>query len=264
MNIRQILSSAVFLPLLCAVSCQNGQTVIKTFESDIERNLEQSDSVGVTVSQSIEYLESCEGGKSVCAKINNLIVKFCFGEGYDDYELQAASEAYAESLVEDYRKDAGETFDEDSDSFWLYNWSYAIAGRFADSYGDLQTYTVYSENYLGGAHGMQSLIPHVINLKTGEEIEEEELFIEGYEEPVSGLIKQALQKDWGSPDDPSSTYCMMEEEGMVPNGFMGVSEEGVTWYFQPYVIASYSQGVIEAKVSWYDLKPYLAKTVSKF
>ena len=88
--------------------------------------------------------------------------------------------------------------------------------------------------------------------------------IEGYEEPVSALIKQALQKDWGSPDDPSSTYCMMEEEGMVPNGFMGVSEDGVTWYFQPYVIASYSKGVIEAKVSWYDLKPYLSKTVSKF
>ena len=111
---------------------------------------------------------------------------------------------------------------------------------------------------------MQSLIPHIFDLKTGDEVVEEDLFIEGYEEPVSELIRLALQKEWGSPDDPSSSYCMMEEEGMVPNGFMGVSEEGVTWYYQPYVIASYSQGVIEAKVSWYDLKPYLEKAVSKF
>lgn len=111
---------------------------------------------------------------------------------------------------------------------------------------------------------MQSLIPHVIDLRTGEEVLEEEMFVEDYQEPVAGLIRETLQKSWGSPDDPSSTYCMMEEEGMVPNGFFGVSEEGVTWYFQPYVIASYAQGVIEAMVPWYLLKPYLSKKVSKF
>ena len=122
---------------------------------------------------------------------------------------------------------------------------------------------VYSENYLGGAHGMQSLIPHVINLKTGEEVEEDMMFIDGYEEPVSELIKAALQKDWGSPDDPGSTYCMMEEDGMVPNGYFGVSEDGITWYFQPYVIASYAQGVVEAKVPWNELRPYLDREVVK-
>ena len=57
---------------------------------------------------------------------------------------------------------------------------------------------------------------------------------------------------------------MMEEEGMVPNGFFGVSEGGVTWYYQPYVIASYAQGVIEAKVPWYLLKPYISREYSKF
>ena len=109
-----------------------------------------------------------------------------------------------------------------------------------------------------------SAILAVIDLRTGEEVLEEEMFVEDYQEPVAGLIREALQKAWGSPDDPSSTYCMMEEEGMVPNGFFGVSEEGVTWYFQPYVIASYAQGVIEAMVPWYLLKPYLSKKVSKF
>ena len=110
---------------------------------------------------------------------------------------------------------------------------------------------------------MQALIPHVINLKTGEEVEEDMMFIEGYEEPVSELIKAALQKDWGSPDDPGSTYCMMEEDGMVPNGYWGVSEEGITWYFQPYVIASYAQGVVEAKVPWHELRPYLDRDAVK-
>jgi hypothetical protein len=264
MKTRHLLPAAALISILCAVSCKKGETVISTYENQVDQKLEQSDSAGVTITQSIEYLESIEGGKALFSKVNNLIVKFCFGDSYDGYELRPASEDYAASLVDDYRKDAGETFDPDMESYWTYNWSYLMTGRFADSYGDLQTYTVYSENYLGGAHGMQSLIPHVIDLRTGEEVLEEEMFVEDYQEPVAGLIREALQKAWGSPDDPSSTYCMMEEEGMVPNGFFGVSEEGVTWYFQPYVIASYAQGVIEAMVPWYLLKPYLSKKVSKF
>ena len=54
---------------------------------------------------------------------------------------------------------------------------------------------------------------------------------------------------------------MMEEYGMVPNGYFGVSEDGITWYFQPYVIASYAQGVVEAKVPWNELSPYLDREV---
>ncbi len=236
--------------------------MITTYENSYEQKLEQSDSAGVTISHSIEYLESMEGSKALCSKVNRLIVGFCFGDAYDGLDLQQASEGSAASVVEDYRKDAGETFGDEAD-FWAYNWSYVLSGRFADSYDDLQTYTVYSENYLGGAHGMQSLIPHIISLRTGTEVVEEQMFSEGYEEPVALLIREALQKEWGSPDDPGSTYCMMEEEGMVPNGFVGVSEEGMTWYFQPYVIASYAQGIIEATVPWQELKPYLSKSFPK-
>ena len=43
----------------------------------------------------------------------------------------------------------------------------------------------------------------------------------------------------------------------VPNGNFGVSEEGVTWTFNPYEIAPYALGIIDLTVSWADLKPYL-------
>ena len=265
MNMRtsRLLAATAILVSVAIVSCKRGETVIRTYDSEVEHVLEQSDSAGVTVSQGVEYLETFEGGKTLCAKINNLIVRFCYGDEYDGVDLAQASKEYADRLVEDYKKDAGETYEADEDSPWIFNWAYTITGSFAESYGDLQTYMVYSENYLGGAHGMQALIPHVINLKTGEEVEEDMMFIEGYEEPVSELIKAALQKDWGSPDDPGSTYCMMEEDGMVPNGYWGVSEEGITWYFQPYVIASYAQGVVEAKVPWHELRPYLDRDAIK-
>ena len=265
MKTRNLLAfpAASILLLAIMVSCGRGETVITTFEQTYEQKLEQSDSAGVTVSHSIEYLESIEGGKSLCAKVNRLIAGFCFPDVLDATDIAQASEESAQLLVEDYRKDAVDSFDDEDESYWAYNWSYMVSGRFAESYGDFQTYSVYSENYLGGPHAMQSMIPHIINLKSGEEVLEEDIFVEGYEEPVAGLIRDALQREWGDADDPSSTYCMMEEEGMVPNGFIGVDEEGVTWYYQPYVIASYAQGVIEAKVPWSELKPYLSKSFLK-
>ena len=247
------------------VACNNAETEIDLFESSTEEALGQTDSANVTINHSIEYLRSFEGGKSLCAKINNLILRICLGEEYDGLSFGEASQSLMEKQVADYQKEAGEDYkaNPETESYWLYRWSYNVEGTFADSFQDLQTYNVFSDAYLGGAHGMQSLIPHVINLKTGKEVEESELFLKDYEEPVSALIKAALQKEWGSPDDSSSAYSEMEEEGMVPNDCFSVSEDGVTWYYQPYVIACYAQGIVEAFVSWDDLKPYVNPAVVK-
>ncbi len=241
------------------VACNKSETEIDLFESSTEEALELTDSASVTINHSIEYLRSFEGGKALCEKINNLILRICLGDEFDGLSFGEASESLIEKQVADYQIEAGEEYksNDEKEAFWLYRWSYEVTGTFADSFQDFQTYNVFSDVYLGGAHGMQSLIPHVINLKTGEEVGEDDLFKEGYEEPVSTLIKAALQKEWGSPTDPDSAYSEMEEEGMVPNGSFAVSEDGVTWYYQPYVIACYAQGIVEAFVSWDDLKPYV-------
>ena len=209
------------------VACNKSETEIDIFESSTEEALELTDSASVTINHSIEYLRSFEGGKVLCEKINNLILRMCLGDEYDGLSFGEASESLMQKLVADYQKEAGDEYKAniETDSYWLYRWSYNVEGTFSDSFQDLQTYNVFSDVFLGGAHGMQSLIPHVINLKTGKEIEESDLFNEGYEE--------------------------------VPNGCFSVSEDGVTWFYQPYVIACYAQGIVEAFVSWDDLKPYV-------
>lgn len=257
---KLILNAATAVIMIVGLaSCRKSETVILTYENLVAESLEQSDSSQVRISDSIEYLESFEGGKAVMKKINNAITVFCFGPENDGKSLEEASEETAEVLVSEYRREA----EEHIASYWYFNWSYITEGRFAGSYNDLQTYSVYTDTYLGGAHGMQALIPHVINLRKGDVIEETDLFLPGYEEPVSALIKQTLQNEWGSPDDPDSPYNSMEEDGMVPNGAFAVSELGVTWYYQPYVIASYAQGIIEALVTWEDLKPYVNSDLLK-
>lgn len=263
---KRFLPSAAIAAMMAfgIVACNKSETEIDTFESSVEETLEETDSAFVTISHSVEYLRSFEGGSALCEKINNLIVRICFGEDCDGLSFGEASQAVIDKQVADYQKEAGEEYNaEENHPYWIFRWSYNIDGKFSDSFQDLQTYNVFSDVYLGGAHGMQSMIPHIINLKTGEEVQEEELFKEGYEEPVAKLIKASLQKAWGSPDDPGSAYSDMVEEGMVPNGNCSVSEDGITWFYQPYVIASYAQGIIEAFVSWEDLKEYVNPSVVK-
>ena len=88
MNMRtsRLLAAASILVAISIVSCKRGETVIRTYDSEVEHVLEQSDSAGVTVSQGVEYLETFEGGKALCARINNLIVRFCYGDEWEAYE----------------------------------------------------------------------------------------------------------------------------------------------------------------------------------
>ena len=167
--------------------------------------------------------------------------------------------AYDDAVA--YAKENGLDYDYNYSAAMTCNWYYTVQGKFAEGFMDLQTYQVYSENYLGGAHGMHYLIPDIINLKTGEIVTENELFKPGYVAPVTELIKSKLALDRGVEDINES---VMFSEGLVPNGHCGVSGAGVTWYYQPYEIASYAEGIIEVTVFWIDLKPYLNPEFVKF
>lgn len=250
---------------LAAVSCSDKETETTTYENNYEQTLAQDDSVSVRISHSIEYYQSREGRKSLRKKIDNSIVKACFGNEYDGFSIDAASDAVSDTLIAGYQKDAGQSYDEyvayakENDSDFglipatLCNWYYSTTGKFGDCFQNLQTYQVLSESYLGGAHGMYYSIPYIIDLRTGGIVTESELFVSEYVAPLTALIKESLRCEW----EGDGSYDDMAQEGMVPNGKCGVSSEGVTWYYQPYEIASYAQGIITATVSWEALKPYL-------
>lgn len=260
---------------LTLASCSDNETEVATFADTYEQTLAQSDSASVQIVHSVEYYKSFEGGNALKKKINNSIVKACFGDQYDGFSVEEASDAVSDTLIANYQREAGRVYDDavayakengldydyNYNAAMTCNWYYTVQGKFAEGFMDLQTYQVYSEDYLGGAHGMHYLIPNIINLKTGEIVTENELFKPGYVAPVTELIKSKLALDRGVEDINES---VMFSEGLVPNGHCGVSGAGVTWYYQPYEIASYAEGIIEVTVFWIDLKPYLNPEFVKF
>lgn len=259
--------TAASLTVLALVSCET-QTERITFEETYEQTLEQTDSAEMSVKHVIEYYKSLETGSHARKQANNTIVKFCFGDAQDGKSVEKASEAVTDTLMAAYQADAGEYYKSllvdiangygsESDIFYDVCWYDNTEGHFGDSYGSLQNYTVLYENYLGGAHGMHGIKNHIIDLKTGLSVTENDIFKPGYVQPVTDLIKEAMQRTYGKADDPASDYSGMFQEYMMPNGNCGVSEEGIFWSYNPYEVASYSEGIITVTVPWKDLEPYI-------
>ena len=65
---------------LTLASCSDNETEVATFANTYEQTLAQSDSASVQIVHSVEYYKSFEGGNALKKKINNSIVKACFGE----------------------------------------------------------------------------------------------------------------------------------------------------------------------------------------
>lgn len=266
MKTRFLTPAVVAVLSLAAVSCSEKETETITYENNYEQALEKNDSLSVRISHTVEYYRTYEGGRSLRGKINNSIVEACFGKEYSGLTVEEASDALSDTLMANYQVDAGANYDEclafakeNGDSFesvpaTLCDWYYMMSGSFAGVFGKLQTYQVYSEHYQGGAHGMHYSVSHIIDLRTGRIVPESELFLSGYEAPVAALIRRSLEGEWGSDGIANDVFDVNE---VIPNGNCGVSGDGVTWYYQPYEIASYAQGIIGTTVLWEELKPYL-------
>lgn len=243
----------LFLPLaaiLLAACTHELQTRTIALEDSVPaENIDAS----CDVSCSFEYVT---GGVSqeIMDKINGSIIAnhILFEESEGRTDVEAACKLWVEQMLNSYSDDGEEVDEEDA---WMYDFEYSRSGEFAGACKSrhLQTYTGSDYEYTGGAHGYTGIGHEVFDMTTGEIVTEEDLFAEGYEENVAELLAASLEEYLAeNEEDPESMFSMPE-----PNGNFAVSEEGITWTYNPYEIAPYSMGIFDLLVSWDDLKPYL-------
>ena len=236
--------------LLLAAGCTRELTY-KTVELEDSVELAGIDA-GCEVSCTFDYVTGGVG-EEVKDKINASIVAghILFEEADGLSDVPAACRRWVEEQLGGFSVEEGY----DGENAWRFHFEFQREGRFttACKARHLQTYAVAYNDYTGGAHGMNALVCNVFDLTTGETVSESDLFGEGYQEGVSVLLKTALD-----------AFLAAQEEGEdlvfgapAPNGNFSVSEEGVTWTYNPYEIAPYAMGAIELTVRWSDLKTYL-------
>ena len=127
---------------------------------------------------------------------------------------------------------------------------------------------VYENSYWygGGAHGMPGRDQYLFDLQTGEQLTFED-FYKGSEEEFKTIIATKVKEDYESYEDGSNgnssegyPYSVGDADRAYEAAYDSAEytniyfeEDGIIYYFYPYVMGPYSSGFIEIFVSYEEI-----------
>lgn len=124
--------------------------------------------------------------------------------------------------------------------------------------GDLVSVKISQYAFNGGANGAASIQSGTYDLRNNAPLTVDQLFADGSEEPVNQLLLQALMTSFGVErvEELADKGVYFYEEAKMGENFY-LTQEGVTFFFNPYDIAAHFVGPIELTLPYGDLSGYL-------
>lgn len=159
-----------------------------------------------------------------------------FGDGYENLSPEEATAKYTEDYLNNY-KDLEDEYkaevakaDETPVGAW-FSYFEMSSDDIAYNKNDILSYTVNFENYTGGAHGAHSFTNHVIDMKTGNLIKEDDIFIEGFQEDLAQILidRIAKQNTVENPKELENIGFFSIDE-IFPNGNFLIDDNGYYLY----------------------------------
>ena len=203
--------------------------------------------------------------KDILKKIQQQFVYSYFGDGYENLSPEEATAKYTEDYLNNY-KDLEDEYkaevakaDETPVGAW-FSYFEMSSDDIAYNKNDILSYTVNFENYTGGAHGAYSFTNHVIDMKTGNLIKEDDIFIEGFQEDLAQILidRIAKQNTVENPKELENIGFFSIDE-IFPNGNFLIDDNGITYTFNEYEIAAYVVGATNVHLPYEEIQYLLKK-----
>ena len=203
--------------------------------------------------------------KDILKKIQQQFVYSYFGDGYENLSPEEATAKYTEDYLNNYKDLEDEykaevaTADETPVGAW-FSYFEMSSDDIAYNKNDILSYTVNFENYTGGAHGAHSFTNHVIDMKTGNPIKEDDIFIEGFQEDLAQILidRIAKQNTVENPKELENIGFFSIDE-IFPNGNFLIDDNGITYTFNEYEIAAYVVGATNVHLPYEEIQYLLKK-----
>jgi hypothetical protein len=262
----------IVLASILIIGCQTDKKTIA--ENDIQFDsiivdktyymLEQPDNPGCNLRIKFVYPVK-SGNKEILNQIRKHFIASYFGDMYEELTPEQTVDEYVNIYLEDYKSLEDDFIEEKEKSkdapvaSW-FSYYETSSNEITFNKANLLCYSVNFENYTGGAHGAHTHTNVVLNLKTGELVTEEDIFIKDFQDAlalmlVDKIVKQNEVKNaW---ELESIGFFSVDE--IFPNGNFLIDEEGITYYFNEYEIAAYVVGATRVKLLYSDIKPLLKK-----
>lgn len=117
-----------------------------------------------------------------------------------------------------------------------------VKGRTVEGYKGYISYIMTCEEYYGGAHPTTFNTIACFDPATGAEITLNDIFTEGYEEPLLEMLTRKLMKDEGvSTVEGLQEKGYFGEEMFITNNFI-LGADSLTFLYNRYEIAPYAMG----------------------
>lgn len=180
-----------------------------------------------------------------------------FGEQFRMMTADEAVEAYSQMLKQEYVDDNAGLEDmlvEDPGSFCAEEY---LNGRLMNIQRGIISYGVERYVYSGGVHGMNAREFFNYDAKTGDLLTQDDIFADGYEEPLTHLIISKILEQVGVADKAALANEGYYVEEIVPNYNFYLDEEALVFVYNAYEIAPYSYGETVVELAWSEIESLL-------
>lgn len=123
--------------------------------------------------------------------------------------------------------------------------------------GNLLCVRFYQYSYTGGAHGNQWDSHVTFDLTTGKVVKLDDLFSEGWEEPLTRLVEKAIRRDYDLRADQPLSDGPLFDDDLALNANWFITPAGIGFSYVPYEISAYAYGFIQPVVDREELAPLL-------
>lgn len=255
----------LFLMVLCSCSNENdGKLTFERLEAEKSvklSNEELSPLCSVSLKMDCATKESGEVGE----KINSTIVYRLFNQ--DGISMQAAMNQYTDAYTLSYKQHMLPLYNEDradtTKRSW-YEFHYIINATAEQTSRRTLAYLATIDYSEGHANSIHQLVPFNFYSATGEEILPKDIFVAGYETQLPRLLLEALMQKVEVND-----LSQLKEKGYlttvdmyVPENMI-VSDNTITFIFNPSEIASLELGTIELVLTYAQMQKFIKPSFIK-
>ncbi len=214
------------------------------------------------------YPADCADKKTL-KSLQSIFVSAYFGSSFagntPEEALKAYRDQYIGQYVESYKEyeDESRTSDYDADedeSHGTFNFYEMSRDSILFNKNNILSFSVYFEDYAGGAHGSHRLNGYVVDLGSGKLISESDIFCEECPDKIADMIvKKIIKQNNLSRPEELENVGYSDIDKMVPNGNFLADDKGITYIFNEYEIAPYFMGVTEVFLPYNEIEIFMNK-----
>ena len=232
----------VFLTLMLTSSCSNDKPVVESFLNLKQQSIENSygvcDNEGACGKINIEYPIFSGNNKEVDDLLNSEITK-SISSFYDTKTIEETSKFFIRDFAE-FVKD----FPESANNKWNVSMIYNVAKNTEN----ILSLSFAMEGYTGGAHGFSTINYTNFNPKTGDKLNLKDIISDM--DKLRTIARDIFIKGHNLDSNKSLNtqgYWFVDDIFSLNNNFI-ISSEGITFHYNQYEIAPYSEGPIDITI----------------